>query len=132
MNFILLLLLCTFSNINCLIRLSLKCYSKMRGRPEEPDQNNGNQMICNPGQSIWNNLNKSSKTGQEQNFNICFCVFFNRYNQSLFLEVRHGTRLCLYPILRFFLYSLIFLRSFGNSGGISQSMFFMLDIKHLS
>ena len=33
-------------------------------------------MFYNPGQSIWNKIEKSSKTGQDKKFDIYFCMFF--------------------------------------------------------
>ena len=44
----------------------------------------------NPGQNIWNKIEKSSKSGQKKKFDIYFCVFFNYYYQSLISERETG------------------------------------------
>ena len=70
-------MLCTFSKINCVIRLFSKFYSKMRGTPEEPDQNNGQDDL----QSRGTYLKQFKEINQnwEKIFDICFCVFCNHY-----------------------------------------------------
>ena len=78
----------------------------------------------NPGQNIWNKIDKSSKTGQDKKSLIStFACFLTATAKVSFLEGRLGTGLCLDLSLRFFYYFLISWdpRSFGNLGGNSYT-----------
>ena len=71
MHCILLSVLCTFSKINSVRCLFSKFYSKMRGTPKKPDQNNG-QDDMQSGPKYLEQLEeiKQNWTGIE-NFSIC-------------------------------------------------------------
>ena len=62
----------------------------------------------NPGQNIWNKVEKSSKSGQDMKSLIStFACFLTTIAKVFFPEGRLGTRLCIHPNLRFSLYFLI-------------------------
>ena len=98
--------------------------------------NNSFQLIWfynyNPGQNIWNKVEKSSKTGQEM-FDIYFCIFFDCYCQSVisggdwalgcdFIQIWDFPNISLFP-------KMLSLKLSGNSWGNSYTKFTILDIK---
>ena len=71
-------------------------------------------LSYNPGQSIWNKIEKSSKTRQEKRFDIYFCVFwlllpkFNFWKGDWALGYVSNQIYTLFP-------KNLSLKSFGNS-----------------
>ena len=56
----------------------------------------------NPGQTIWNKIDKSSKTREgKDKFRVYFCVFFIAIAKVYFLQERLATTLCLHPNFTF-------------------------------
>ena len=70
------------------------------------------ELSYNTGQSIWKKTNESKANWtRPQKLDVCFCVIFDHYCRHVFfLEQRLTTRMCLHPILRFFLMFPNFLR----------------------
>ena len=57
-------------------------------------------------QNTWEKVRKL-RLGQDQNFDIYFCVIFDSYFQKKILEERTGTSLCVQSVLRFSCHFLI-------------------------
>ena len=85
----------------------------------------------NPGQNIWNKIEKSSKIGQEKKSLIStFEGFLTAIAKVKFLEERLDTRLCTYLNLKFFWYFLISLNpQILRCSATCIQLFFILDIK---
>ena len=85
----------------------------------------------NPGQNIWNKIEKSSKIGQEKKSLIStFEGFLTAIAKVKFLEGRLDTRLCTYLNLKFFWYFLISLNpQILRCSATCIQLFFILDIK---
>ena len=87
--------------------------------------------LDNPGQNIWNKIEKSSKTGQEKKSLIStFEGFLTAIAKVKFLEGRLGTRMYTYLNLKFFWYFLISLNpQILRCSATCIQLFFILDIK---
>ena len=85
----------------------------------------------NPGQNIWNKIEKSSKIGQEKKSLIStFEGFLTAIAKVKFLEERLDTRLRTYLNLKFFWYFLISLNpQILRCSATCIQLFFILDTK---
>ena len=93
----------------------------------------GNYLtIYNPGQNIWNRIEKSSKTGQDKKSLIStFACFSTATAKVWFLEGGLGTNVStqIWDFPNFPLFSKILsLKSFGNSWGKLYTKFVIIDI----